>query len=434
MKTVEILYGTTGMVLRVPRHAVVLRGAGAVPLADPQRAVAEALDNPIASPPLSVLLERKRPRTVAISVSDITRPVPNAVMLPPLLAALNRCGISDDRIAIVIGTGMHRTSTPEERRIILGDEIPRRVEVVDHNAHDPATLVRINGSAGAHRVSACRRFAEADFRIVTGLIEPHFMAGFSGGRKGVCPALVDLETIQHFHGYATLADPRADNGVLDGNPCHEIALRVARAVGVDFLLNVAITGDRRMAGVYCGDLEQAHRAGCRDVERWTGAFIDRPFDLVITSAGGFPLDQTFYQTIKGMGSALPAVHERSTMLQISHCGEGLGSQAYENLLLEYAGDWRRFLRDAAASPRTRLDQWALQMQARVQAKIGTERLWFVSDAIPLDLQKRIGVKPLEGEGDARARAQRAIDEYIRANPRAGIAVIPDGPYTLVRRN
>lgn len=434
MKTVELLYGRGTMALRVPDRAVVLRGCGAEPLADPGRAVAGALENPIGSPPLAALVQARRPRTVAISVSDITRPVPNAVMLPPLLDVLNRQGVGDDRIVIVIGTGMHRVSTSDERRIILGDEIPRRIEVVDHNAHDPTTLKRISRGDGASQpVSVCRRFAEADFRIVTGLIEPHFMAGFSGGRKGVCPALVDLQTIQRFHGYATLADPRAENAVLDGNPCHRIALQVARTVGVDFLLNVAITQDRRMAGVYCGDLEQAHLAGCRDVERWTGAWVERPFDLVITSAGGYPLDQTFYQTIKGMGGALPALHERSVLLQIAHGGEGLGSEAYERLLMEYQGDWRRFLADAAASPCTRLDQWALQMQARVQSKIGNERLWFVSDAIPVHIQKRIGVTPLEGEGDAQMRAQRAIDRYLSANPLASVAVIPDGPYTLVRR-
>ena len=239
--------------------------------------------------------------------------------------------------------------------------------------------------------------------------------------------------MQRFHGYATLADPRADNGVLDGNPCHQIALTVAMAVGVDFLFNVAITRDRRIAGIYCGDLIEAHRAGCRQVADWTTAQIDAPFNLVITNGGGFPLDQTFYQTVKGMCTALPALAGSSTLLQVSHCGEQLGSATYTELMLGYDNDWRRFLADIAASNQTRLDQWELQMQARVLERIGHEKLWFVSDGIDPQTQPHIAVHPILGDGDAAARAQRAVDEYLSANPAARVAVIPDGPYTMLRR-
>ena len=304
-----------------------------------------------------------------------------------------------------------------------------RLEVVDHRAEDASTLVKVSDDPP---VSVCRRFAEADLRIVTGYIEPHFMAGFSGGRKGVCPALVDLATLQRFHGYKTLADPKADNGILDGNPCHEIALKVARAVGVDFLFNVAITRDRRVAGVYCGHLVKAHLAGCREVVQWTSATIQRPFDLVVTNGGGFPLDQTFYQTGKGMCTALPALGENSTLLIASHCGEQLGSPAFTELMLRYDNDWRTFLTDIAASDETKLDQWGYQMHAKVLARIGQERLWFVSDGIPADMQHHITVTPVLGAGNAQQRTQRAIDEFVSAHPRARIAVIPDGPYTMLK--
>jgi nickel-dependent lactate racemase len=170
--------------------------------------------------------------------------------------------------------------------------------------------------------------------------------------------MVDLATIQRFHGYDTLRHPRADTGILEGNPCHEISLKVARAVGVDFLFNVAIDSERKIAGIYCGDLDEAHQAGCRQVAEWTTAEIDRTFDLVITNGGGFPLDQTFYQTVKGMCTALPALAENSTLLQISRCDQKLGSDNYTKLMLEWDNDWRGFLAHLAAhADVTELDQW-----------------------------------------------------------------------------
>jgi nickel-dependent lactate racemase len=391
--------------------------------------VTKALAAPIGGQGLARIVTAKRPRTVAITISDITRPVPNKEFLPTVLEVLNAAGVTDGQIVVIIGTGMHRPSTAQEREIMLGAELLKRLEVIDHRAEDAASLVKVSDSPP---VSVCRRFAEADLKIVTGYIEPHFMAGFSGGRKGVCPALVDLATVQRFHGYATLAHPKADNGILDGNPCHEIALKVAQAVGVDFLVNVAITRDRRVAGVYCGDLVAAHLAGCRDVAGWTAATIDGPFDLVVTNGGGFPLDQTLYQTVKGMCTALPALGPASTLLIASHCGEQLGSAAYTELMLRYDNHWQQFLADIAASSETKLDQWEFQMQAKVLARVGRERLWFASDGLAAETQKHIAVTPLAGEGSAQQRVQKAIDQFAAAHPDARIAVIPDGPYTMLK--
>jgi len=245
---------------------------------------------------------------------------------------------------------------------------------------------------------------------------------------------VDLATIERFHGYDALSDRLADAGVLEGNPCHEIALKVARTVGVDFLFNVAITRDRQIAGIYCGDLEAAHLVGCKDVAEWTSAEIDGPFDLLITNGGGYALDTTFYQAVKGMCGALPALGPDSTLLIASACSEGLGSKPFAELILSYGGDWKRFLADIAAAETVRLDQWEFQMRSRVLERIGLERLWFVSDGIEQEIQKRIGVTPILGCGDAQVRAQRAIDEFVSANPAARIAVVPDGPYTMLRRD
>jgi nickel-dependent lactate racemase len=427
-----LLYGRRGAVLRLPATVTVLQGQHVPSLPEPQEAVRRALQAPIGSPALAELLRRRAPRTVAITVSDITRPVPNREFLPVLLDTVQAAGIPLSAVVVVIGTGMHRPSTPEERERIVGAETLQRCEVLDHRAAAADTLTTVST---APPVRVCRRFAEADFRLVTGYIEPHFMAGFSGGRKGVCPALVDLATVQRFHGFETLHDPRADTGRLEGNPCHRIALEVARLVGVDFLFNVAVTRDRQIAGIYCGDLVQAHETGCRQVAEWTRARVGEPYDLVISNGGGYPLDQTYYQTVKGMCGALPALGPASTLLLLSSCTEGVGSRAYAELLSEYGRDWRRFLRDAAARPGdTRLDQWQLQMQCRVLERIGTERLWLATDGVaPADLA-RLAVSPVPGDGDAVLRAQRFIDAFVAARPGARIAIVPEGPYTMLERS
>lgn len=429
MKTVSLLYGKSGLSVSVPEAADVLVGDHVPALSQPQEAVSRALAGPIESASLVELVRGRRPQTVAITVSDITRPVPNKVFLPPLLECLNSAGMKDRQIVIIIGTGMHRSSTASERRMILGPGIAERIEVIDHTAERAETLVRISEDPP---VSVNRRFVEADLRIVTGYIEPHFMAGFSGGRKGVCPALVDLGTIQRFHGHQVLADSKADNGILEGNPCHQIALAVARKVGVDFLVNVAITRDRQIAGIYCGDPEAAHRTGCQDVARWTTARIRSSYDLVVTNGGGYPLDATFYQTVKGMCGALPALGAGSTELVVSSCSEGVGSKAFSDMMLTYRGDWRQFLNDIAASSETRLDQWQFQMQSRVLRRIGPERLWLVSDGLDADIQCCMGVTPVLGAGTAQQRAQRVIDEFLASRPHARVAVIPDGPYTMLK--
>ncbi len=426
-----MLYGKSGLELKLPSSVTVLEGQDIPALPESAKAILQALAHPIASPSLTDLIAAKKPETVAITISDITRPTPNKVFLPLILQILNECGISDSQIVIIIGTGMHRPSTTEEHESLVGRDILNRIEVIDHKANDNSTLVKIDNNPP---ISICRRFAEADFRIVTGCIEPHFMAGFSGGRKGVCPALVDLQTIQRFHGYETLSNPLADNGVLTSNPCHDIALKVAKTVGVDFLFNVAINKERKIAGVYCGNLEKAHWAGCQKVAEWTSVQIEKPFDLVITNGGGYPLDQTFYQTVKGMCCALPALAKHSTLLIISHCGEQLGSKTYTNLMLKYNNNWQNFLRDIAAKPNeTQLDQWEFQMQTRVLKRIGLDKLWLVSDGIPNDIQRYISVTPILGPGDTQERTQQAIDKYTENNSNAEIAVIPEGPYTMLSK-
>jgi len=353
-RQVKLLYGRDGAELSVPAAAVVLTAKHGAALPRPELAVREALGKPIATASLAQLIARRKPRRVAITISDITRPVPNKIILPALLEVLGLQGVSDQNVTIVIGTGMHRPSTPAELIELVGEEILRRCPVVDHRADDAESLVQLSDDPP---VSVNRIFVEADFRIVTGLIEPHFMAGYSGGRKGVCPALVDLQTVQRFHGHSILSDPRATNGIIEGNPCHAESLHVARLVGVDFLVNVAINGERKICGVYAGEMEAAHQAGIADVQRWTSAGVEHPFDLVDTCGGGYPLDQTFYQSVKCMVTALLACHNNTTLMVLSDCREGIGSESYTQVMLKWSNRWREFLEHISYSPEVCKDQW-----------------------------------------------------------------------------
>jgi nickel-dependent lactate racemase len=428
MREVSILFGAERLTLRVPARADILTGPDIPRLEDPQAAVLAALQQPIASPSLRELAEKQRPASVVITMSDITRPVPNELLITAILAELHAAGVDDDACTILIATGMHRPSTPREREIMLGTDLLRRCRVVDHEAGKQDSLVSISEDPP---VSINRIYADAELKIVTGLIEPHFMAGYSGGRKGICPGLVDLRTVQRFHGHKTMGDPLAVEGKLVGNPCHEIAMRVAGLMGCDFLVNAAITHERKLAGVFAGQMVAAHQIGCEQVGAWTSAHVDRPYDLVVQSAGGYPLDESFYQTVKGMVTALPALHDDSILLMCSACTE-VGSPEYTDLMMQRGSDFRGFLDHIRATEVTAKDQWQYQMQTRVLERIGVERLVLANDGLPIDVQRKLAVTPAPGVGNVAARAQQVIDELLQRTPDARIAVIPEGPYTMLR--
>lgn len=429
MPRISLRYGRSHATLNLPGHTDVLSGPEIPALPDPQGALREALRNPIGTRGLRELVSAAKPRTVAISISDITRPVPNELLIEGVLEELAAAEppVPEAAVVVIIATGMHRESTAEERRTMLGPTLPSRLEVIDHTAHIADSVRRVSNDPP---VSVCSRFLDADFRIVTGLIEPHFMAGFSGGRKGVCPGLVDLDTVQRFHGVGTMGDPNSVEGRLEGNPCHEIATEVAGVVNPEFLLNVAITHDRQAAGIYAGDLTEAFRAGCQDVARWTSAEVEDAYDLVVTSAGGYPLDKNFYQTVKSMCTALPALGEHSTLLVLSACDE-VGEPAYEALYDRFGPDWRAFLEHIETSGVTDKDQWEYQMQTRVLSRVGIEGLVLANDGLDTATQVKIATTPCPGTGDAIDRAQAYIDAWATAHPQGRIAVIPEGPYTML---
>jgi nickel-dependent lactate racemase len=300
-----------------------------------------------------------------------------------------------------------------------------RLPVLDHDSRDPSQLEAVPGttSSGA-TVRLNRHYLAADLRILTGLVEPHFMAGYSGGRKAVFPGLTDLRAIRSFHGPRFLEDPRTATGVLEGNPCHREAADAARLAGADFILNVAIDRERKIVGVFAGELEAAFHAAAEAVGGFCRAAASRPADIVVTSGGGYPLDATFYQTVKGMVGALPVVREGGAVLIASACSEGIGNREYGELMLEYDGRHEDFLGDIQARDEVQQDQWEFEMQCKALARVGVDGLVVCTDGIPRDTLRRLSVTP------GRGSLQETLDALLAARPGARVVAIPEGPYTL----
>jgi nickel-dependent lactate racemase len=422
--------GRDEITLRVPDEAEVYLTAYPVTTKPAVSLVLDAVRSPIGAPPLLEALASRRTGDVVVVVSDFTRPVPYRDFLAPLLGEIASSGIPRSEILVLVATGMHRPSTVGERREMFGEEVVERYRIEDHRAEDNIGLSAVPGrSASGATIRLNRRFVESGFRIVTGLVEPHFMAGFSGGRKAVCPGLSSFDTIRNFHGAEFLADPKAANAVLSGNPLHEESLSVAQAAGVDFTLNVVLDRTRRLVRAYAGALEPAHEAACAFVRTCAVWPVRREADVVLTGSGGYPLDATFYQCVKGFVSCLPAVREGGTIIAFGGCSEGLGSREYAGLLNQYAGRFDDFLADIARPGVFTKDQWELQMQARALKKVGARGLHFVSDGLTAEV---LGGLTLTGHaaepGGLGPTVQAVLDEALAGGGR--LAVFPEGPYCV----
>ncbi len=422
--------GREEIILRIPGDAELYVTAYPVTIKPAVSLVLDAVRAPLGTAPLRTALAGRRTGDVVVVVSDFTRPIPYRDFLAPLLAEIASAGVPRSEILVLVATGMHRPSTGEERREMFGEEVIERYRIEDHRAEDPLGLAAVAGrSATGATIRLNRRFVEAGFRLVTGLVEPHFMAGYSGGRKAVCPGLSSIDTVRNFHGAKLLADPRATNAVLAGNPLHEESLSVARAAGVDFSLNVVLDRSRRLVRAYAGALEPAHEAACDYVRSCAVWPVRQPADIVLTGCGGYPLDATFYQCVKGFVSCLPAVREGGTIIAFGTCSEGLGSREYADLLKKYAGRFNDFLADINQPGVFTRDQWELQMQARALEKVGPHGLHFVSDGLSASTLTGL---TLTGHAAERGRlgpaVQAVLDEALAGGGR--LAVFPEGPYCV----
>ncbi|MFC1736291.1 nickel-dependent lactate racemase [Candidatus Hydrogenedentota bacterium] len=425
---VSFPYGKGKLSLSLPDESICYETSFPPVQDSSEETVRRVLQDPIDSPALDEAIRHRRSGDIVIVVSDITRPIPYRQFLPKMLATIEGAGVAREEIVILIATGMHRPSTDAERTMMFGSHVAQNYRIVDHVADDSTNLVELSKKSWfGNTVHLNRLFMEAGFRLVTGLVEPHFMAGFSGGRKAVCPGLSSLETIRRFHGYEFLADEKACNGRLAGNPCHEESMSVARLAEADFSLNVVVNKEREVVKAFAGELESAHIAACDFVHECASPEVAQEVDVVITSCGGYPLDGTFYQCVKAMVSCLPTVKSGGKIIAFGSCSEGIGSTEYSRIMEEYAGRWRDFITDISRQDSFVKDQWELQMQCRALAKVGQENLMFVSDGFSKDGMGTLSTNGIvAAPGAVAEELQKVLDDECSNG--ASIAVIPEGPY------
>ncbi len=420
VQRVHLAYGKNGLDVEVPSDAVVLEPRYVPGLADEQAALIEALRRPTAGPPLR---ERVRPGQRAVVVhTDISRATPNDRILPPLLAELEAAGIRRQDITLLNALGTHRPQTPDELRAMLGPEIVASYRCLQHDGLDDAGLVSLGTTRFGHPVRVNRHYMEADVRILTGFIEPHFFAGFSGGPKGVLPSIAGAESVLHNHGARMIGHPKATWGITRGNPIWEEMLEAATMTRPTFLLNVAMNRDKRITGVFTGDLEAAHAAGTRFVADSAMVPVPEPFDIVITSNSGYPLDLNLYQTVKGMSAAAQVVRPGGTIIIASQCWDGIPEHGAFGRLLAEARSPGELLARIESPGFESPDQWQAQVQARVQVKA---RVYVHSEGLTPEQIRRCLLEPCP-------RIEDTLAELIRSagGRRPAIGVLPEGPLTV----
>lgn len=418
---VRLEYGKSGLEAELPDKNVVgvLKLTPAPPLADPVAATAAALTAPIGTEPLAEIAQGRR--NACIVVCDITRPVPNRLLLPPILDALARGGIDRENVAVLIATGTHRPNEGAEMDAVLGPEIARSVRVVNHVCTDRASHRHFGTTPNGVPVWLDRTYCDADVKITVGLIEPHFMAGYSGGRKLVMPGIAALETIQAWHSPRFLEHPKATNGITDGNPVHEENTRIARLCPPDLIVDVTLDEENRITGVFAGEMVAAWRAGVAFAEKHCRASVAEPVDIVVTTSAGAPLDATFYQAVKGMVGALPIVRPGGSIVIAAACAEGIGSAIFARTLLE-TDDLEAFMAAAQRPDWTFIpDQWEVEELAKA---VRDNTVYCICDGIPPETLGQLFVTPAASveEGVAAALARHGSD--------ATIAAIPKGPYVI----
>ncbi len=419
---VEMRYGTGTLPMEIPEVNVVgvLEIAESVPLPDENGAVREAIARPIASPPLAELAGGRE--SACIVISDITRPVPNKVILPPLLEVLEQSGIPREKITILIATGIHRPNNTEELETMVGSDIMETYRIVNHFSQKPETQAYLGKTENGTPVYINKTYLEADLKITTGLIEPHLMAGYSGGRKAICPGIASVETMKVMHGPELMEHPKSAVGILEGNPFHKEATEIARMAGVDFNLNVAIDKHRSITGIFAGELVESHRVGAAFVEKQAKVTLPAPADAVVVSSAGYPLDSTFYQAIKGLLTAVEIVKQGGSILLVAACSEGIGSKPFTDLIFK-TDDLTAFVQGLYNPANFVIDQWQLEELAKVARKAD---IYFYTDGIPYHQRAKLFVHPLKTPQEG---IQEILDRY---GADAQIAVIPEGPYVLAQ--
>jgi lactate racemase len=420
---VHLKYGTEGLHLEfpaTPNFKGVLYPEEAEPLAGPTASIEQALRQPVASLPLQEVARGKRDAVIVIS--DITRPVPNTVILPPLIAALEAAGIPAEKITILIATGMHRPNEGGELELLVGAEIAGRYRVINHFSKNDDDMVLVGEIGDGVPTYVNRTYVEADLKVLTGFIEPHMWAGFSGGRKSILPGISSLRTLEYMHSPEMVAHSGTRYGHLEGNPFHEAALAIMAKAGADFIVNVTLDTAKRITGVFAGHPVEAHREGVAFLARHCVKTLDEPLDFVVTTNAGSPLDCNLYQTAKGLSGVSGATRQGGVILIATECLEGFGSPEYREVFEQVttpAEFIQRLMKKEFFIP----DQWCAQETYQVMLK---NEVWIRTHGIDAETLRRFHFHPV-------ADLTAAVVELLRRfGPDARWAIVPDGPMLILQ--
>ena len=422
---VSLLYGRNGIAVPLPRDAdVTLIAKPEMPrLVDPVAAVRQALQSPLGTSGGAGLHEiAAGARSACIAICDITRPVPNHLFLRPMIETLVSAGVPQNQITVLVATGLHRPNLGDELAELIGDPwVLQHVNVVNHDAlcdEDHIDLGRTPTRQTPVKID--RRFVQADVRIATGLVEPHFMAGYSGGRKVIAPGLAHADTIRTFHNHQFMSDAAATNCNLHRNPLHEEQLEIVKLIGGAYALNTVIDDQRNLSMVNFGEITASHQDAVSFIGQYCRVPVPRRYPTVITSAAGYPLDKTYYQTVKGMVGAIDILQPGGNLIIVSECSEGLGSDDYAaaQATLTRLGS-QGFLQSIRHKPFAEIDAWQTQMQTKATER-GTVHLY---SSLSPSLQALTGVSIVDD-------LQATIQASIAASECKSVAVIPEGPYVI----
>ncbi|MFD9701818.1 nickel-dependent lactate racemase [Lentzea sp. NPDC059081] len=419
METVRLAYGETGLDLRVdPAVTTVVTPRHHPASSSPVETLRRALREPVAGPPLRERV--RRGQTVAISACDGTRPQPRHLMIPAILDELD--GVVDlDDVVVLVATGTHRGNTEAELRAMFGDEVVDSVRIVNHDSRDGSSLTWLGRFGADVPVWLNSEWVDADVRITTGFVEPHFFAGFSGGPKLVAPGLAALETVLVLHDARRIGHPRAAWGVIEGNPVHDDVRAIAAATGVTFGFDVVLNQDKDVVAAFGGDLLAMHAEAVRTAREVAMRPVPDLFDVVVTTNSGYPLDQNLYQAVKGMSAAYQVVRPGGTIICAAECRDGFPDHGSYREVLASADSPAALFAEISARAETVPDQWQVQIQARIQSDCRVVvHTSFLSDA-------DLATAHLEQTGDVSAAVAEAL---AAAGPGARVCVLPEGPQTI----
>jgi nickel-dependent lactate racemase len=411
-----LLYGKQGITIDVPDHSQIIEPKFYQGLANEEQSVAAALANPIGSLPLRDRV--KATDQVAIVISDITRPTPNHKLVPWLIKELPHVPL--ENFVVINGTGTHRDQTKEEFVSMLGEWVVEHIRIINHHCHEEQELVKVGHSTFGCDVWLNKAYVEADFKIVTGFIEPHFFAGFSGGPKGIMPGIAGIDTIMTFHNARMIGDPLATWGNMRNNPVQDMTREVNQMCKPDFMLNVTLNGDKAITNVFAGELFQAHEAGCTYVKKHAMVQCDERFDVVITSNSGYPLDQNLYQAVKGMSAAHKIVKQGGTIISAAECSDGIPSHGKYFEILQMKETIEEILAMINDPAFAVYDQWQVQKQAVIQTWAD---VYVYSSLADEDLIKA-KFKPTSSIERTLADLEKKYGPDMR------VAVLPLGPLTI----